>query len=80
MKLSRSIYYIAFILVIQYIFIIAIPYMLFHLYLSVVFVDWSVFIDQLIKAVISALFVGVWLYQWMWVTNRLYKYLRRGGA
>jgi len=78
MKLSKSTIYIAFILVIQYLFIIAIPIILFKVYNSVVFFSGSVLFDQLVKAIISFLSVAIWIYQWMWLTNRIYRSLASG--
>ncbi len=78
MKISKSTIYIVFILVIQYLFIIAIPIILFNIYNSVVFFSGSVLFDQLVKAIISFLSVAFWIYQWMWLTNRIYRSLTGG--
>ena len=77
MRISRSLPFIILILVVQYIFLLFIPYILFRLYNSIVFLPGSILLDQLIKAFISFATVIIWIYQWMWVTNKSYRLLRR---
>lgn len=77
MKISKSIKYIVLILLIQYFFIIFIPVCLFHIYSSITLFPGSVLMDQLLKAIISFISVAIWIYQWMWVTNKTYHLLRR---
>lgn len=77
MSIVRGLKYILLILFIQYAFIIIIPTTLFYIYNSLVFYPGSILIDQVIKALVSFLSVAIWIYQWMWVTNKAYYSMRR---
>lgn len=80
MKISKSIFYLIGIFLLQWGVMLILPYFFFK-YIAVYPVSpLNIYVDQGIKASAAFILVGLWLLEWMWLGMFLYKYIKRNGS
>ena len=79
MDISRGSIYIFIIFVIQLVFIIIIPYIMFGYFAHINITSNKLF-DQITKAFTAFILVGIWLLEWMYLGNYSYRRLKRSNV
>lgn len=77
MKTNKTILYLFIIFFMQWCIMILLPYFFFKYIALYPVYPANIYIDQIVKALIAFLLIGIWLLEWMWLGVFFYRYVRR---